>query len=384
MLVYIHLPLCRRKCRYCAFPSWEYREDAAARIVDLIVADVARWGGREALTARTLYLGGGTPSLWPIAELGRIVDAVARYLNLPGDVEVTVEANPESALHGGWLKGLASLGVTRISLGVQSFHDALLAFLGRPHDGLQAQKAVEAAVTTGLAVNVDLLWNIPGQTRALWAADVAQAVSLGVSHVSCYALTPEPGTPLAQVQLSWPSEEDAAAQYELACVLLESHGLRQYEFANWALPGQECQHNLGYWRGEDYLGFGPGAVSTWRGERWTNPGGVEDYAAVVAGERCPLAEALTAQVVAQERLMLGLRTREGIDLLALGRAVGVDLLNAGGDVWHSLVQAGLAQLDAGWFWLTRQGMLVGNAVSAHLLAHFDSWVRQGAKTMEAR
>jgi len=365
MQVYVHLPLCRRKCRYCAFTSWEFSSEAAARVVDLIVAHVGRWSAQGIGPARTIYIGGGTPSLWEVRQLARILAAVDQALGIAAGAEVTVEANPESALRPGWMAALGDLGVTRISLGVQSFDDQTLAFLVRPHDGAQAVAAVQAAVATGLAVSVDLLWNVPGVSLAQWQQDLAGAVGLGVGHVSCYALTAEPGTPLAADPVPWPSEDEASAQFHWTCQFLEERGFMHYELANFARPGAACRHNLGYWRGEDYLGFGPAAVSTWQGRRWTNPAFLEDYGLMVEGALVPEAEALSPAVALRERVMLGLRTQDGFDVASWAWGLGRDVAGFGAAL-EPLVQAGLVVWDGISVRLSRQGMLLGNAICAHI------------------
>lgn len=373
MQVYVHLPLCRRKCRYCAFASWEFSSEAAARVVDLIVAHMRRWSAQGIGPAHTIYIGGGTPSLWEARQLACILDAVDQAVGIAAGAEITVEANPESALRPGWMAALGDMGVTRLSLGVQSFRDQILAFLGRPHDSAQAVAAVQAAVATGLAVSVDLLWNVPGVPLAQWQQDLAWAVDLGVGHVSCYALTVEPGTPLAADPAPWPSEDEASAQFHWTCQFLEERGFVHYELANFARPGAVCRHNLGYWRGEDYLGVGPAAVSTWQGRRWTNPVSLEDYGLMVEGALAPEAESLSPEVVLRERVMLGLRTRDGFDVASWACRLGRDAAEFGAAL-ESLAQAGLVIWDGISVRLSRQGMLLGNAVCAHIWDVLDRWM----------
>jgi putative oxygen-independent coproporphyrinogen III oxidase len=373
MLLYVHLPLCVRKCRYCAFVSTEYCAATAEAVVDAVVEDIARWGGMAPVQGRTLYVGGGTPSLWSLSQLGRILDAVHEHMGLEAGAEVCVEANPESALRSGWLQGLRNLGVTRVSLGVQSFHDSLLVFLGRPHDGDTARIAVAHAGDAGLDVSIDLLWNVPGSTVAGWEADVRQAVALGVQHVSCYALTSEPGTPLAADPVAWPDEDVATAQFELACQMLEDSGFIHYELANFGRPGYFCRHNQGYWQGEDYLGWGPGAVSTWQGQRWTNPAGVHGYHLMVRQGEFPQGESISPAVAAREAMVLSLRTASGLDVAAYSRRFGVDV-GAWEPLWRRLVAAGLALWDGQRVRLSRRGLLVSNAILAECFTILDGLV----------
>jgi oxygen-independent coproporphyrinogen-3 oxidase len=238
------------------------------RYVELVEAEAALWGQRlKRPRVETLHLGGGTPSLLPPALLERLVRALrANFAFAPG-LEFGVEANPESVADWTVMETLRRLGVTRLSLGVQSFDDNDLTRLGRPHTAEQAEAAVRLAQGVGFpVVSLDLMWSLPGQRLHHWLANLKKAARLGPQHISCYGLTLEPGTPLErqanETDLGLPDEGEQQRMYLQGGEFLESEGYLQYEISNFARMGFACRHNLGYWQGRDYLGLGPSAVST--------------------------------------------------------------------------------------------------------------------------
>ena len=377
MLLYVHVPFCVRRCGYCAFHSGPFSETDAARYTALVLRELDGWSrvlGRAPL--ETVYFGGGTPSLLAPEQVGAILDAAARSFDLIPGAEITLEANPESALRPGFLEGIRGLGVNRLSLGVQSLQDGLLAMLGRPHDAAQARQAVHAARAAGFSnLSLDMIWGLPGQNAALWLQDLAGVVGLAPGHVSCYGLSLEEGAPLAravdQGRLTPPDDEEGARMYLEGSAYLESEGFGHYEISNYARPGRESRHNQGYWTGRDYLGLGPAAVSTLKGRRWTNPAGLDDYArAVAAGNGRDEEEVLTAETRRQEMVMLALRTRDGLDLEKFMAATGREFPRRDPAV-ERLRSSGLVRLGAGRLQLTREGMLVSNSVIEMVLGVLD-------------
>lgn len=331
LAVYVHWPYCARICPYCDFNVTRARGgDGPARLARAILADLeghARLVGERRLGS--LFFGGGTPSLMPPDVVGEIVASARRLWPAEAPVEVTLEANPADADR---FAALAASGVGRLSLGVQSLDDAALAFLGRDHDAAQARRAVAAALAAFPRVSVDLIYARPGQTPAAWGAELAAAAALGPEHISPYQLTVEPGTAFGRAAARGrlpPLDEDLAlALFETTQAVLERAGFEAYEISNHALGAAgRSRHNLAVWRGGDYLGVGPGAHG-----RLTLAGGriatvaarsVADYVGQVAGAGVGLLsrERLSPSAVAEERLLMGLRTSEGVawpDIAALG------------------------------------------------------------------
>jgi oxygen-independent coproporphyrinogen-3 oxidase len=261
--LYVHLPWCARKCPYCDFNSHEVRDPrglAQRRYLRALLADLdvesARAAGR---TVSTIFLGGGTPSLFEPDVIADLLDGARRRLAVAGDAEVTLEANPGS-VEAGRFRGYREAGVNRLSLGVQSFDDRCLAALGRIHDGRQARAAVDIATSAGYDhVNIDLMFGLPGQDTAGAVADIEVALANGTRHVSTYQLTIEPNTVFYKRPPVLPDDDACWAMQEAIGALLAGAGLERYEVSAWAAPDHRCRHNLNYWRFGDYLGIGAGA-----------------------------------------------------------------------------------------------------------------------------
>ncbi|HUH41151.1 MAG TPA: radical SAM family heme chaperone HemW, partial [Castellaniella sp.] len=260
--LYVHVPWCVHKCPYCDFNSHERpdgppEEDYLAALqADLEQAVPSVWGR----TVSTVFIGGGTPSLLSAEAIDRMMTMFRAYLNLPPDVEVTLEANPGTA-EARRFAGYAQAGVNRISLGVQSFNDRALRALGRIHDAQQARRAIEMAQAVVDRVNLDLMYALPGQTLAECESDLREAMAFQTGHLSLYHLTMEPNTVFAKYPPKVPDDDASAAMQEQLLQLTAEAGWERYEVSAYAKPGQQCQHNLNYWRFGDYLGIGPGAHS---------------------------------------------------------------------------------------------------------------------------
>ncbi|MFI5046221.1 MAG: radical SAM family heme chaperone HemW [Acidimicrobiia bacterium] len=365
---YVHVPFCVARCDYCDFATWTDRMHLVDDYVDACVADISR---RALEPSTTVFVGGGTPSLLPPPALARILDAIERT---PG-AEVTVECNPDS-VDAPKLAAYAEAGVNRVSIGVQSMRAHVLAELGRTHDPENVARAVDAARVAGIErVNVDLIYGTPGERVEDWEATLDAALALGPTHVSAYALTVEPGTPLGAAVAAGtraaPDDDDQALKYEIADDRLAAAGYEGYEISNWARPGEECRHNLLYWRGGEYAGIGCAAHghtrdrTTGASRRWWNVRTPERYVAGVGARRSVEAgaEVLDAPQTATERLVLGLRTRDGIKLdAARAEAPGMH------DCLDALSDAGLLTRAGDHVTLTRRGRLLANEVGARLLA----------------
>jgi putative oxygen-independent coproporphyrinogen III oxidase len=324
--VYVHWPYCARICPYCDFNVVRDRGDGAAQagLARAILADLAAQAalfGRRRLVS--IFFGGGTPSLMAPDAAARIIEAARTLFDPAPDLEVTLEANPTDA-EAGRFAAFAAAGVNRLSLGVQSLDDAALAFLGRNHDAAEARRAAAIAGRVFPRLSLDLIYARPGQSVAAWRAELAEALALGPEHVSPYQLTLEPGTAFdrAVVRGRWapPGDDLAAGLYEATQDVLGAAGFEAYEVSNHARgAAARSRHNLIYWRGGDYLGVGPGAhgrITGADGARWATltPARIADYVARVETTGCGLAERtrLTAREAAQERLLMGLRTLEGL------------------------------------------------------------------------
>ena len=387
MLLYIHVPFCRAKCRYCAFYSVSLRNAAdMTTYIDTLLSEIALWADRLGpVTVESVFFGGGTPSLLPPKAVGTILSRVAKAFSLTSSAEISFEANPDSFLAIGYAHELAATGVNRVSLGVQSFDEGYLKILGRPHGKREATMAYEAARSAKFAsVSLDLMWGLPGQKRRDWMRELATACTMQPDHLSCYGLTLEEGTPMMEAceqgHISLPEEKDQAAMYVDGADYLESCGYLQYEVSNYARMGFQCRHNLGYWEGHDYIGFGPAATSTQENLRWTNPHNITEWQDIVLrGMPGHDAEHLTPRIRLLETVMLRLRTMRGLRLKAYQELSGRDLLKDNEKLIHMLHRQSLIRIKDGYLRLTRNGMLVSNAILEHL---FDALTVQLATANE--
>ncbi len=351
--VYVHVPFCAHRCDYCDFATWTDRAHLIDDYVDACVNDIKR---RHVPPASSVFFGGGTPSLLPGDALARILDEIARA---PG-AEVTVECNPDS-VDAVKLATYARAGVNRLSFGVQSMVPHVLASLGRTHDPANVERAVTLAREAGFArINVDLIYGTPEESLDDWRRSLDAALALGVEHISAYALTVEPGTPLGRAVADGarrpPDDDRQADAYDLADELLTNAGYEWYEVSNWARPGEACRHNELYWTGGEYLGVGCAAHGHADGRRWWNVRTPDRYIAAIAGGTSPEAgsETLPPERRAEEAFALALRTRAGVRI-------------APSETVDELVTLGLAGWHAGRVVLTRTGRLLASDVTARLL-----------------
>ena len=370
--LYVHVPFCSAICHYCNFNRGLLDAPLKQRFVDAVRAEILSAPARHGLPPRppadTIFFGGGTPSLLEPAEVAAILEACRRAFDLAPGAEVTLEANPESAGEP-FLCAIREAGVTRLSLGVQSFRQDELRRLGRIHDVAQAGLAVAHARAAGFDnLSLDLMMWLPGQQVGQWMESVDAAAVLGPEHLSLYILELYPNAPLreemARAGWSLAPDDDAAEMYEAAMARLEELGYRQYEISNVCRPGRESRHNLKYWTDGEWLGFGPGAHSTLAGVRWKNVGATGEYVArVSAGSPLDVERReLTADERWQEALITGLRLADGISMAAMAARYGVDLDARFGDDLRGFEEAGAVARDGDRLRLTRRGMLVANEV----------------------
>lgn len=365
--LYLHFPFCRDRCTYCSFVTTR-DEDHRPAVLQRLEADLAAWGealGRPALD--TLYVGGGTPSLLGTGELAALTAAVRHGFAAEGLEEATLEANP-GTLDPAWLKAARGLGWDRLSLGVQSFDDALLARLGRIHDGAGALEAFALARAAGFRrLSGDLMVGIPGQRVAGVLEDAERLVEAGARHLSIYLLDLDKACPLkaevAAGRVELPSEDEVADVFEALQERLPALGLEPYEISNHAAPGEASRHNLRYWERRAYLGLGPGAASQLGPFRWTESGVIAAWA---EGRASPEIQELDPAEALAEVPLLGLRLHRGVDWGALRRRAEVLHLAPLAEAWEAKLRAcaweGLAAWEGDVVRLTPRGMLVSNGI----------------------
>lgn len=362
--LYLHIPFCKSKCIYCDFYSLPRAESRMDDYVRALCAQLREEAPRCAdYCVDTVYFGGGTPSYLGPDRLCRLLDTLSSLYRLAPDAELTLEANPDSARDVSALRTLRRAGFNRLSLGMQSADDALLACIGRAHRHGDTVAAVSAARAAGFDnLSLDLIYGLPAQSPARWQADLAAALALAPDHLSCYGLKVEEGTPLAALRdtLALPDDDAQAEAYLSAVDTLERAGYRQYEISNFSRPGRESRHNLRYWELAPYLGFGPGAHSDFAGRRFAL---ARDLDAYLAGRRLLSEDAAPSpRERLEERVMLSLRLARGLDLSALGADA-----SAAEAVLAECARHGLAERAASRWRLTPRGFLVSNAIILRVL-----------------
>ena len=328
--IYVHFPWCLAKCPYCDFVSYaETREGIDhAGYADAVLAELdARAELFRDREIASVFFGGGTPSLWDPNELGRVLAGIRARANVTSDVEITVECNPTS-LDEERAKALAGVGVGRVSIGTQSLRQDQLTYLGRLHDPNGARRAVEAALANVPRVSTDLIFGLPGQTPEDAREQAIALADMGLAHLSCYQLTIEPGTRFGELakrgRLPLADDGQVAEAFLAIDEALTERGLVHYEISNFARPGEEARHNLGYWRGEEYVGLGCAAYGYTRGVRYRNPIDPRKYVQGAKTATEESREPLDARMLLRERIMLGLRLATGFDVDAAGTELGLD------------------------------------------------------------
>ncbi len=387
--LYLHIPFCEKKCSYCDFNTYAGLQEHFQAMVDALCREMNRW--HDPLAARPLrsiFIGGGTPTVLSAPQLTQLFAAVRANFQLAADCEITCEANP-GTVDRGKFQLLHDLGINRLSLGVQSFQPSELAFLGRIHSVADVLTAFATARDAGFTnINLDFIFGLPNQTLATWSATLDQALSLQPEHLSLYSLIVEPNTPLhhwvATGSIAAPDEDLAAEQYELAMTTLAAAGYGHYEVSNWArlLPGEQptsvprqaSQHNLLYWRNQEYIGIGPGAHSHLRQTgveyRWGNRKPVPSYIKRTLADQSVEAfrEEIDPALAMGETMMLGLRVLpEGVRFAEFQARHGQELRTVFADELNYLQAAQLLIVDQERVRLSQQGLLFGNQVFARFL-----------------
>lgn len=409
--LYLHIPFCQRRCSYCDFNTYANLEDRIEAYVDALVADIRRsrqdpqdWrrlsiphptthnlqppestlspvGLLRSDLRPTIFLGGGTPTMLSLEQMERLLAAAGEHVPLE-DAEITTEANPGTVLDEGYLRGLRSLGINRISFGVQSLHDPTLRVLGRIHTASEAVETYRQARRAGFErINLDFIFGLPGQTLEQWQWTLDRVAELDADHFSLYSLIVEEGTPLHQQvtrgSITVPDDDATASMYELAIERLDRAGYVQYEISNWAKPGtrasllpdQASHHNVAYWLNADYLAFGAGAHGHVYPRRWHDLLRVDEYIATGGRGVAPIAEIieLSAADLRAETMMMGLRLNTGVSYAHFQDRCGVELLESYGQEVATLEATGLLIQDDVGLRLTDRGRALGNQVFLQFL-----------------
>jgi oxygen-independent coproporphyrinogen III oxidase len=372
--LYFHIPFCTQKCSYCHFYVIPDRPASHQILLESFSLELERW--RSALEERSLasiYFGGGTPALLEPEELCQILEKVQAISAFSlQETEITIEANPETLTAEKAAK-FAQLGVNRLSLGVQSFDDALLAKLGRTHCASKAIDAVHLAAEAGIGnISIDLMYELPGQTVDSWHRSLQKIAQLPIAHLSLYNLTIEPGTLFFKYRDSLlkeiPDGESSLQMYEMAIQVLEACGLQQYEISAFARKGFHSRHNTGYWTGRPFLGIGPSAFSYWNGARFRNIAHLQRYWMALKEGSSPLdfSEQLDPAARQRELLAIALRLLAGVELQNFTAIHGA-LPDHTQKAVKKLIQEGFLQEESHRIKLTRQGILFYDTVASELI-----------------
>ncbi|MCL4458349.1 MAG: radical SAM family heme chaperone HemW [Chloroflexi bacterium] len=379
LALYIHIPFCLKKCTYCDFNSYvglcglkEGYVEALRREVSIVAQMLRTEPYQSLLPMGTIYFGGGTPSLLDTRQIAHILTTCQRLLGSADDIEITLEANP-GTINRSYLHRLRSLGINRLSLGIQSFDDTLLRLLGRTHTTREALLSYEFSRSAGFDnVNLDLIYGLPGQDLSRWEADLRRAVSLAPDHLSLYSLTLEPDTPLGYAvhsgQIALPVDDTVAEMYELAEHLLEEYGYEHYELSNWArlCPDhpKRCRHNLVYWYNEPYVGLGAGAHSCLGRRRYYNVLWPPEYVENIRHNRSAVAhlEHIDVRLEMTETIILGLRLSEGLSVDRFEERFHQRLQDIYGEAIQQAEGLGLLSTEQNYLRLTARGRLLSNEV----------------------
>jgi oxygen-independent coproporphyrinogen-3 oxidase len=362
--LYVHIPFCEAKCRYCGFYSEPIKNHAPQRLVSAILRELGQYDHIEAF--QTMYIGGGSPSCLPAEQLLRLIGEITG--RWPKPEEFTIEVNP-GQVNKDILSRLHTAGITRISIGAQSFNPDELTFLGRRHSVGDIGRAVEMARQAGFDnIGLDLIFAIPHSTLDSWKYSLRSAIDLGVQHISAYALTYEEGTPLQKAVEAGevvPLDEEIDRQmYEMTIDELEKAGFEQYEISNFAKPGFECKHNLNYWANLPYLGIGPAAGSYWNGKRTLNIADIKKYIEAIEQGVTVTDESETPDntQIACETAVLNLRRRCGIILDEFEKQTGFDAMKLFAEPIGKYVKLGLIEATDGRLFLTRDALPIADSV----------------------
>ena len=365
--IYVHIPFCARRCIYCGFFS-TVREDEAARYVNALCTELHhRRDYLDGAPVKTVYFGGGTPSRLSPEQIGQVIGSIRSEFGIDSLQELTVECNPDD-ITPAYISALRGLGVNRISMGVQTFNDDLLRFLGRRHTAAQAISAVQTCIESGISnISIDLIYGLPGQTADIQQHDLQVASGLDVSHISSYCLSYEEGSPLERMRNDGrvtPTDDEVCAQmYDRMCNHLRQAGFEHYEISNFCRPGFHSRHNSSYWDGTPYLGVGAGAHSYNGTSRQWNPNDLDAYMSGV--EQCKPQyeiEKLSETDRYNEKIMLALRTAQGLNLSSLTPQDRLAVLESA----QNLISNGSLKLELDHLSIPEQKMFISDSIISSL------------------
>jgi oxygen-independent coproporphyrinogen-3 oxidase len=374
--LFVFIPFCKIKCTYCDFNAYANLARMMEPYAEAVAREIKAWGlsperGASRLRAKTVYFGGGTPSIVPVEHIGKILSALQEGFDLEPDAEITLEANP-GTLDLAKLQALAALGINRLSLGVQSFDDATVRRLNRGHTVADALETYSLARRAGFDnINLDFIYGLPLQTPEDWRATLKQALALAPEHLSLYALKVEQGTGLEHQirrgKYPMPDDDAAADMYELAEDMLDAAGYGHYEISNWAqspISRFASRHNLTYWYDEPYIGLGAGAHSYFAGERYWNILSPVEYVQRLNRDASPVAEreVISRELEMAETMILGLRLGEGVAFKRFADRFGEDIRDKYAEQLREVVRLELVELQEDRVRLTRRGRLLSNEV----------------------
>lgn len=361
--VYVHIPFCERKCSYCAFSSFVSNEEEKERYISSLIEEITDFAKNEKREIDTIYIGGGTPSLLSISQMKKIIDCLKNNFVLNEKLEFSIEANPNS-LTREKLEFYKENGINRLSIGVQTLEDEKLKNIGRIHTSEMALNSIKLANKYFDNVSVDMLIGLPDMDKEMFLNQIEILTALNIKHISAYMLQIEEGTPLSKMakenKIFLPEDDDSVEVYEEMAKLLKTKGFDRYEVSNFAKNGYECRHNVKYWTGEDYIGFGLSAHSYMGGVRFANAKKMDEY----YNRKIALNETLTKEQKIEEHIMLGLRCNRGVDkkfLLDLGYDIDKNVYLS------NFIERGIIDEDLNHLYLNPDYYGVNNYIIVHLL-----------------
>ncbi|MDD6857785.1 MAG: radical SAM family heme chaperone HemW [Lachnospiraceae bacterium] len=374
--LYIHIPFCVSKCRYCDFLSFSSDEDTVRKYTDALIREISSKKNKENITD-TIFIGGGTPSLLDVKYIKEIFDSLYDDFNISDDAEITIEANP-GTITKEKAKAYAELGINRVSMGLQSADNEALKKLGRIHDFNHFLESYDILRNEGMSnINVDIMSGLPGQSVAKYEETLCKVCDVNPEHISAYSLIVEEGTPFYQMynpvdglrRDELPDEDSEREQYYMTRDILKDAGYFRYEISNYSKPGYECRHNTGYWRGVPYIGMGLGASSLWNGTRYNNTGDMSEYI------RCSMkpdsiaenVQKLTDADRMEEFMFLGLRMTEGIQISEFYEKFGVTVNEVYGEVIKKYSDMKMLEINGENMKLTDKGVDVSNIIFADFI-----------------